>query len=172
MPAPAPAPAPPASKNGDVTQHAVAPINVIRAKPSSLTMESRPDGTVFLTKPGIGKAVIADPAHGFKTVHEVSYPVPAKPAGTPWSKAALSSDSGTLYAVGDVTTGGLASYDVASGTLTGMYSAGEQYTGVYVMPSGSVLAVSGPANPRLSFFTPALSPVGTASTDMQVAAVY
>jgi hypothetical protein len=160
------------AKDGDLAQHTVAPINVIRAKPSSLTMETRPDGTVFLTKPGIGKAVIADPDQGFRTVHEVTYAAPGNPSGTPWSKAVLSADSSTLFAVGDAKTGGLAIYDVKSGTLTGMYTEGEEYTGVYVQPSGSLLAVSGPANPRLSFFTPALSPLSTASTDMQVVAVY
>lgn len=160
------------AKDGDLTQHAIAPINVIRAKPSSLTMETRPDGTVFLTKPGIGKAVIADPDRGFATVHEVTYAVPGHPSGTPWSKAVLSADSSTLFAVGDARTGGLAAYDVKSGTLAGVYTKGEQYTGVYVQPSGSLLAVSGPANPRLSFFTPELSPVGTASTDLQVVAIY
>jgi hypothetical protein len=160
------------AKNGDLTQHTLAPVNVIRAKPSSLTMESRPDGTVFLTKPGIGKAVIADPAHGFKTLHEVTFAVPDKPAGTPWSKAVLSADASTLYAVGDAKTGGLAAYDVKTGALAGLYSQGKQYSGVYVLPSGSLLAVSGPANPRLSFYSPELSPLGTVSTDMQVAAVY
>lgn len=160
------------AKNGDLTQHTVAPINAVRAKPSSLTMETRSDGTVFLTKPGIGKAVIADPAHEFKTVREVTFPVPDKPAGTPWSKAVLSADASTLYTVGSAKTGGLAAYDVKTGALAGMYSQEEQYTGVYLMPSGSLLAVSGPANPRLSFFSPGLSPLGTASTTMQVAAVY
>jgi hypothetical protein len=160
------------AKNGDLTQHTVAPLNVIRAKTSSLTMESRSDGTVFLTKPGLGKAVIADPAHGFKTVREVTFAVPAKPAGTPWSKAALSADASTLFAVGDAKAGGLGAYDVKTGALSGMYTSGEQFTGVYVMPSGSLLAVSGPENPRLSFFSPDLSPLGTATTDMQVAAVY
>lgn len=160
------------AKNGDLTQHAVPPLSPGRAKPSAVTMEARDDGTVFLAKPGLGKAVIADPARGFRTVREVAYPVPARPGGTPWSKAVLSADASTLFTVGDAKTGGLAAYDVRTGQLAGAYTSGEQYTGVYVMPSGSLLAVSGPANPRLSFFTSDLSPLGTASTDMQVAAVY
>ena len=160
------------AKDGDLSQHAVAPISASRAKPSAVTMQTRDDGTVFLTKPGIGKAVIADPGRGFRCVHEIAHPAPANPGGTPWSKAALSADGATLFTVGDARAGGLAAYDVKTGKLSGAYTGGEQYTGVYVMPSGSLLAVSGPANPRLSFFTSGLSPAGTSDTDMQVAAVY
>jgi hypothetical protein len=29
-----------------------------RAKPSAVTMQARPDGTVFMTKPGAGVAVL------------------------------------------------------------------------------------------------------------------
>jgi hypothetical protein len=158
-------------KNGDLTQHTIAPVNVIRAKPSPVTMEARPDGTVFLTKPGIGKAVIADPARGFATKAEISFPAPARPLGAPWSKAVLSADASTLYVVGSAKAGGIAAYDVKTGALAGAYTQGHQYAGVYLMPSGSLLAVSA-ANPRLTFFSPGLSPLGTASTDMQVAAVY
>jgi hypothetical protein len=156
------------AKNGDATQHTIAPLNVIRAKPSAITMQARPDGTVFLTKPGIGKAVIADPAHGFRTTAEVTFPVPAKPLGAPWSKAVLSADAGTMYVAGAAKTGGVASYDVRTGALAGAFSQGHQYAGVFAMPSGSLLAVSA-ANPRLTFFSPGLSPLGTASTDLQVA---
>jgi hypothetical protein len=39
------------------------------------------------------------------------------------------------------------------------------------MPSGTLLAVA-PENPRLAFFSSALSPLGTADTTPQVSAVY
>ncbi|MBO0803653.1 MAG: hypothetical protein J2P25_11340 [Nocardiopsaceae bacterium] len=159
------------AKNGDTAQHAIAPIDVTRAKPSAITMQARHDGTVFITKPGIGKAVIADPARDFRIMHEITYPVPAKPLGAPWSKAVLSGDASTLYVTGSATAGGLAAYDVKTGDLTGAYSHGHVYAGVFAMPSGSLLAVSA-ANPRLTYFSPELSPLAVASTDLHVANVY
>jgi hypothetical protein len=159
------------AQTGDVTQLPVAPINVIRAKPSAITMESRPDGTVFITKPGIGRAVIADPAQEFRVKAEVGFPVPAKPMGAPWSKAVLSPSGDTLYAVGSASVGGLSAYDVASGALVAAYSQGHQYSGLHLMPSGNLLAVSA-ANPRLAYFSPTLAPLGTASTSLQISAVF
>jgi hypothetical protein len=159
------------ARNGDVTQLSVAPINVVRAKPGAVTMESRPDGTVFITKPGIGRAVIAEPAQAFRVKAEVNFPVPAKPMGAPWSKAVLSPSGDTLYVVGSASAGGLSAYDVASGALVAAYSQGHQYSGLYLMPSGNLLAVSA-ANPRLAYFSPALAPLGTASTSLQISAVF
>jgi hypothetical protein len=159
------------ARNGDVTQLAVAPINVIRAKPSAITMESRPDGTVFITKPGIGRAVIADPAQEFRVKAEIGFPVPAKPMGAPWSKAVLSPSGDTLYVVGSASAGGLAAYDVAGGALVAAYSQGHQYSGLHLMPSGNLLAVSA-ENPRLAYFSPTLAPLGTASTSLQISAVF
>jgi hypothetical protein len=158
-------------RTGDVTQLPIAPINVVRAKPSAVTMQARPDGTVFITKPGIGRAVIADPAAAFRVKAQISFPVPAKPLGAPWSKAVLSPSGDTLYAVGSARTGGLSAYDVATGALTASYSEGHQYSGIYQLPSGNLLAVSA-ANPRLAYFSPALRPLGTANTSLQISAVF
>jgi hypothetical protein len=159
------------ARTGEVTQSAVAPLNVIRAKPSAVTMQARPDGTLFLTKPGLGRAVVLDPAHSFRVTAEVSFPAPAAPLGAPWSKAVLSPSGDTLYVLGGAKTGGIAAYDVATGTLTASYSQGHQYSGLYQMPSGTLLAV-GPKNPRLAFFSSTLSPLGTADTNLHVSAVF
>jgi hypothetical protein len=159
------------AQTGEVTQTTIAPLAEIRAKPSAITMESRADGTVFITKPGIGQAVIAEPSDSFRVTARVGYPVPAAPLGAPSSKAALSPDSKTLYVLGGAKTGGIAAYDVSTGRLVGSYSSGRQYFGLYQLASGTLLTVS-PGNPRLEFFSQELSPIGTVSTSLQVSAVY
>jgi hypothetical protein len=159
------------AQTGEVTQTTIAPLNVTRAKPSAVTMESRPDGTVFLTKPGIGRAVVADPAAEFRVTAQVDYPVPAAPGGAPASKAVLSPAGDTLYVLGGAQTGGISAYDVATGKLAGSYSHGRQYFGLYQLPSGTLLTLS-PANPRLEFFSPGLSLLGTAATNLHVSAVF
>jgi hypothetical protein len=159
------------AQTAEVTQTAIAPLNVTRAKPSAVTMESRPDGTVFLTKPGIGRAVVADPADSFRVTARVDYPVPAAPGGAPASKAVLSPGGDTLYVLGGAKTGGISAYDVATGKLAGSYSHGRQYFGLYQLPSGTLLTLS-PGNPRLEFFSPGLSLLGTAATNLHVSAVF
>jgi hypothetical protein len=159
------------AQTGEVTQTAIAPLSVTRAKPSAVTMESRPDGTVFLTKPGIGRAVVADPANSFRVTAQVDFPVPAAPGGAPASKAVLSAAGDTLYVLGGAKTGGISAYDVATGKLAGSYSHGRQYFGLYQLPSGTLLTLS-PGNPRLEFFSPGLSLLGTAATNLHVSAVF
>jgi hypothetical protein len=159
------------ARTGKVTELAVAPLSRIRAKPSAVTMQTRPDGTVFMTKPGAGVAVVADPADSFRVRAHIRFPVPASPHGAPWSKAVLAPAGDTLYVVGSARTGGLCAYDVASGALTASYSEGRHYAGLYQMPSGTLLAV-GTENPRLAFFSSALSPLGTANTSLHVSALF
>jgi hypothetical protein len=159
------------AQTGEVTQTTIAPLAEIRAKPSSLSMQSRADGTVFIAKPGIGQAVIVDPADSFRVTAQVSYAVPAAPLSAPSSKAVLSADGKTLYVVGGAKTGGIAAYDVSTGKLAGSYSSGRQYAGLYQLASGTLLTLT-PANPRLEFFSQELSPIGTVSTSLLVSAVY
>jgi hypothetical protein len=159
------------ARTGEVTQTTIPELNVPRAKPSAVTMQTRPDGTVFLTKPAIGRAIIADPADSFRVRRQVDFPVPATPLGAPSSKAVLSASGDTLYVLGGAQAGGLSAYDVATGALTASYSHGVRYDGVYQLPTGTVLAVTA-ANPRLAFFSPELSPLGTAETNLQISAVF
>jgi hypothetical protein len=159
------------ARTGNIAELAVAPLSQIRAKPSAVTMQRRPDGTVFMTKPGAGVAVIADPADSFRTKAHVRFPVPASPYGAPWSKAVLAPAGDTLYVLGSAGTGGLCAYDVASGALTASFSEGRHYAGLYQMPSGALLAV-GAENPRLAFFSSALSPLGTTDTNLHISAVF
>ena len=158
-------------RTGTVTELAVAPLSRDRAKPSAVTMQRRPDGTVFMTKPGAGVAVIADPTDSFRAKAHVRFPVPASPYGAPWSKAVLAPAGDTLYVLGSAGTGGLCAYDVPSGALTASFSEGRQYAGLYQLPSGTLLAV-GTENPRLTFFSSALSPLGTADTSLHISAVF
>jgi hypothetical protein len=159
------------ARTGDVAQQVIEPISAIRAKPSAVTMDARPDGTVFITKPGIGRAVVADPAHSFRVTAQVSFPVPASPLGAPWSKAVLSPSGDTLYVLGSASAGGVSAYEVATGALTASYTEGQHYSGLYQLASGTLLATAA-ANPRLAFFSPALSPLGTADTNLHVSAVF
>jgi hypothetical protein len=159
------------ARTGEMTELAVAPFSVIRAKPSAVTMQACPDGTVFMTKPGAGVAVVADPADSFRLRAHIRFPVPAWPLGAPCSKAVLSPAADILYVLGPASAGGLSAYDVASGALTASHSEGRQYAGLYRLPSGTLLAV-GPESPRLAFFSPTLKPVGTADTSLHVSAVF
>ncbi len=159
------------ARTGEVTELGIAAFSHRRAKPSAVTMQARPDGTVFMTKPGAGAAVIADPADSFRTAAHIQFPPPASPLGAPWSKAVLSPAGDTCYVLGPAATGGLCAYDVASGKLVGSYSEGRQYAGLYQLPSGTLLAVR-PENPRLAFFSSDLSPLGTADTNLYVSAVF
>ena len=159
------------AQTGEVTQTVIEPLNVTRAKPSAITMEGRPDGTVFMTKPGIGQAIVTDPAAQFRVKAQVSYPVPATPLGAPWSKAVLSPDGDTLYVLGAAKTGGISAYDVATGKMSGSYSHGRQYYGLYQLSSGVLLTLS-PENPRLEFFSEGLNPLGAVATSLHVSAVF
>jgi hypothetical protein len=159
------------ARTGDVTELTVDLLSAVRARPSAITMQTCPDDTVFMTKPGAGVAVVADPAHSFRVKSHVRFPVPASPLGAPWSKAVLSAAGDTLYVLGSAAAGGICAYDMASGALAGSYSEGRQYAGLYQLPSGTLLAVA-PENPRLAYFSPGLSPLGTADTTLRVSAVF
>ncbi len=119
-----------------MTQLEIPAFGQVRAKPSAVTMQTRPDGTVFMTKPGAGVALIADPADSFRARTQIRFPVPASPLGAPSSKAVLSPTGETLYVLGPATTGGLCAYDVGSGKLLASYSEGRHYYGLHQMPSG------------------------------------
>jgi hypothetical protein len=157
--------------NGDVAEVGITAFGQARAKPSAVTMQARSDGTVFMTKPGAGVAVIADPAEEFRTTAQIQFPLPATPLGAPWTKAVLSPAGDACYVLGPAAVGGISVYDVASGKMAGSYSDGSQYAGLYQLPSGALLAVR-PENPRLAFFSAGLSPLGTADTNLDVSAVY
>ena len=159
------------ARTAEVTQLEIPAFGQVRAKPSAVTMQTRPDGTVFMTKPGAGVALIADPADSFRVRTQIRFPVPASPLGAPWSKAVLSPTGETLYVLGPAATGGLCAYDVGSGKLVASYSEGRHYYGLHQMPSGDLLAVL-PENPRLAFFSADLSPLGTADTDLHVSAIF
>jgi hypothetical protein len=158
------------ARTGEVTELEIPALRQGRAKPSAVTMQARPDGTVFMTKPGSGVAVIAD-AHSFRTRTHIQFPAPASPLGAPWSKAVLSPEGETMYVLGPAGTGGLCAYHVGSGKLVGSYSEGHHYHGLYQLPSGALLATR-PENPRLAFFSAELSPLGMADTNLHVSAIY
>jgi hypothetical protein len=159
------------ARTGEVTGLGIPAFSQEHAKPSAVTMQARPDGTVFMTKPGAGTAVIADPADSFRTRTQIQFPAPASPLGAPWSKAVLSPEGETLYVLGPAATGGLCAYNVGSGKLVASYSEGRQYYGLHQLSSGDLLAVL-PENPRLAFFSSDLSPLGTADTDLHVSAIF
>jgi hypothetical protein len=126
---------------------------------------------VFITKPGAGRAVIADPADSFRVRTQVDFAPPAYPNGGPAAKVVLSASGDTLYVLGGKNQGGVSAYDVATGKLSGSYSQGGHYNGLYLLPNGHLLAVSA-TNPRLAFFSPDLDVLGTATTNLQIAAAF
>jgi hypothetical protein len=142
-----------------------------RAKPSAVTMQARPDGSVFMTKPGAGVAVIADPADSFRTSTHVHFPVPVAPLGAPWSKAVPSPAGETLYVLGHQATGGLCAHEVGSGRLAASYRKGRPDYGLYQSPGGALLSVP-PENPRLDFFSSDLRPLGMADANLLVSAIF
>lgn len=158
-------------RSGEGRQIRLAALDVPSTKPGAVTLAPRPDGTVFINNPAIGRAVIADPAGSFRETAVISYPRPAGPFGGPCGKAALSQDGRMVYVLGPAGAGGLSAYDIRTGVLAASYSHGEHYTGVYQLASSVLLAVS-PTRPQLVFFTPSLMPIGTADTDVRVAAVF
>ena len=159
------------TRTGEVTELEIQAFRQGRAKPSAVTMQARPDGSVFMTKPGAGVAVIADAGDSFRTRNRIEFLPPASPLGAPWSKAVLSPEGGTMYVLGPAATGGLCAYHVGSGKLAASYSEGRQYHGLYQLPSGALLATR-PENPRLAFFSADLRPLGTADTNLNVSAIY
>jgi hypothetical protein len=160
------------AQTGNITTRTLASIAQWRPKISAVTMQARSDGTLFITKPGLGTAIVVDPANSFAVTSAVSFPVPLAPGSAPWSKAVLSPAGDTLYVLGGSSSGGVSAYDMSSGSLTASYvTGGVHYGGLSVQPNGNVLAV-GPAHPRLTYFDPELSLLGTADTNLQISAVF
>jgi hypothetical protein len=158
-------------KSGSHTTVAIGPLDQGTSKPAFTTMELRPDGLVFMSNPVLGQAVVADPARSFKVVSAVSYVRPGGAGGAPSSKAALSSDGKTLYALGGGESGGLSAYDASTGAVRASHADGKQYTAIYELSSGTILAVSAD-NPRLSFFSASLDPISTTDSSLNVVEVY
>ena len=139
-------------------------------RPARTTMQLRPDGLLFLANPALGVATLVDPARGYAAVSTVKSTPSVAPAGGPSSKAVLSADAKTVYAVGSAAGPGLSAYDVASGRLQAATTA-RNYTAVYALRSGRLLAIAS-NNPRLSFFDSSLRQLGTEDTDLNVVEVY
>jgi hypothetical protein len=148
---------------------AVVPMTqVSAAKPGATTLDSLANGNVLITNSALGRATVLDPAASYSTVSVVDYPrVPHPVRG-----ATISADGTTLYTLGAASTGGLNAYNIASGSLTATDSHGESYIGVFQLSSGTLLALKPAAQTQLSFFAPHLENIGTASTNILVAAAY
>jgi hypothetical protein len=159
------------ARTGHVTLADIPALALESARPGAVTMESRPDGLLFVANAAIGRAVIADWAEGFRTVSVIKFPPPAWAASPPLSKAMLSWDGRILYVTGSMGVGGLSAYDVATGGRIAYRSDDTQYTGIYQLPSRTILATKN-SNPRLHFFTQGLNPIANADTALNVAAVF
>jgi hypothetical protein len=156
---------------GRAVEHEIPRLRGLAARQGVPLMQVRPDGLVFIASPGIGRAVLVDPAHHFTTVAAIGFPVPASPASTPSSKAALSTDGRTLYVLGSARLGGLASYDISTGRLVASYSDEEHYSGLYLLDDGTLLATS-TTSPKLNYFAPDLGPLGSVDVPLSVTAVF
>jgi hypothetical protein len=158
-----------APADGSLRTVSLAPMHeVAAAKPGAITLEVLPDGNALITNSAVGRATVVDPAARFATVSVVDYPrVPYPVHG-----ASVSSDGTTLYTLGARNTGGLNGYKLANGALTTSYTHGETYTGVYRLAGGNLLTLTAGQQTGLSFFTPQLERVATATTDVLVGGVY
>jgi hypothetical protein len=143
------------------------------ARAGATTVHPRPDGTVVIANAAFGLAIVVDPASAYRTVTMVEYPKPKIAIGGPDAKTALSPDGTLLYTLGPAASGGLSAYEIASGELVAAYGDGNHYSGVYHLPSGTLLGVTGTeSGSRLGFFSPSLAQLGASSTDMYVAEVF
>lgn len=158
-----------APADGSLRTVSLAPMHEVgAAKPGAITLETLPGGEVLLTNSAFGRATVADPAAGFATVSVVDYPrVPCPVRG-----AGVSPDGTTLYTLGARATGGINGYRLANGALTTSYTHGETYSGIYPLAGGNLLALTSGPQTGLSFFTPGLEQVATATTDVLVGGVY
>ena len=158
-----------APADGSLRTVTLAPMHEVgAAKPGAITLESLPNGNVLLTNSAFGRATVVDPAARFGTVSVVDYPrVPYPVRG-----ASVSPDGTTLYTLGARATGGINGYRLANGALITSYTHGETYTGVYQLAGGNLLTLTAGRQTGLSFFTPQLERVATATTDVLVGGVY
>lgn len=156
--------------DGSFTTHAIPALADGLAKPAEATMESRHTGLLFIAKVGAGVAVLVDPRQGYRTTFDVRFPVPLYARSAPSRKAVLSAAEDTVYVLGGQEAGGIAAYDVASGSLKASYVNGQHFGGLHLLPNGEVLAVA-PSSPNLSLLNANLEPVGRGDVDMHIAAI-
>lgn len=155
--------------NGALAQRRISALEPLgSAKPGSVTLDSLPGGDALITNSAFGRAAIVNPAASYGAVSSVDYPKVKYPI----RGATASADGKTLFTVGAANTGGLNAYDIATGKLTGSYSHGDAYSGVYQLASGTVLAVKPGVQSTLGFFSPQLEQLGGATTSVFVASVY
>jgi hypothetical protein len=156
--------------DGSWTSMALSSLAEGSAKPAPASMHLRNDGLALIAKPVVGQAVLVDMSRSFEVVSKVSFPAPASARGGPSGKVVLSTDGKTLYVLGSAPSGGVAAYDRSTGARVAAHLDGIQYTGLYGLATGVLLATNA-TSPRLSFFDPGLNPIGTADTNLHVVEV-
>jgi hypothetical protein len=157
--------------DGTMTRFPIPPLAEIGAKPSAPTMELRENGTIFLSAPAIGRAVVVDPSKSFGVLANVSYRPPLYAAGAPSGKAALAAAGDLLYVLGDTQVGGVAAYNVISGLVQQSYTDDRHYSGLHILPSGNLVAVA-PTSPRLTILSGTLASIAQMDPELDVVAVY
>lgn len=160
-------------QTGASTRLTFAELQLQSAKAGATTVHPRPDGTLVVANAAFGRAIVLDPASAYRVVTVLDYPRPRIALGGPDAKTALSPDGTVLYTLGPAAVGGLSAYEIATGDLVASVSDGTAYSGVYQLPSSTLLAVKGAATgSTLGFFSPSLTRLGASSTDMYVAEVF
>jgi hypothetical protein len=125
---------------------------------------------VLLANPTIGRAVIANPDDFGNPRSVIAFPAPVNAAAA-GAKVSLSPDGQTLYVIGSPDAGGLAAYDVPSGSPVASYADSTMYSSVYVLPSGTVVgATTNP--PLLNFFDSALHLTASVPSAVYAIAIY
>ncbi len=138
-------------------------------RPARTRMDQRPDGSLFISNPGLGRAVLLDGRNPSTVRASVAHDRRASLAGSRLPQTQLSEDGKAFYALGP--SGGIVSYSASSGQRTAAVADDMQFTGLYRLSSGGLAATSF-ASPKLTFFDDSLTQVGVADTNFYIDGVY
>jgi hypothetical protein len=143
----------------------------VAAAPSAPGFDLQANGTLLVTNPQAGRAVVISQLSNPGTGQAgLTLPAPGRAAAALGHAAALAPDGDTVYASGTETAGGLVAYSTSTGHTTAVYSNGQTYTGVYAFDS-AVVATSASA-PQITVLSPELQTLQTSSTAFHVVGIY
>lgn len=158
-----------APRTGSLRSQAYAVLDNTQTRPTRARMEQLPNGSLFISNPALGRALVVDGANPGAPRASLAHEPRAFMARSSVPQAQLSDDGRTFYALGP--DGGVGAYSIASGQIQETVAQGSQFTGLYRLSSGGLAATSETA-PKLTFFNQDLSPAGTADTTFYIDGVF
>ena len=157
------------ARDGASQSRVLSPFDVSTTRPTRTRMDQRRDGSLFISNPGLGQALLLDGANPAAVRARVTPDVREQLAGSHAPQAQLSDDGNTLYALGP--NGGVDSYLAASSRRARSIATDRQFTALYRLSSGGLAATS-LTSPNLTFFDDSLQQVGTADTNFYIDGVF